>query len=415
MEAGALRIAIIGGGPAGLMAAEVISRAGLPVDVYEGKPSVGRKFLIAGKGGLNLTHAEPTEQFLDRYGDRRRRMERCLRAFGPNELRAWASALGHETFVGTSGRVFPVGMQAAPLLKAWTERLKTAGVHMHLRHSWRGWTDGGELLFDVKGRPLAVEADAVVLALGGASWPQLGSDGRWVPLLQEMGVDIARLEPANCGFDVAWSDHIREKFAGAPVKSVRLRFQPSQGEPFEQQGEFVVTAHGIEGSLVYAASKWIRESITVQGAATISLDLAPDVDEHTLASRLARPRGSNTLSKHLQRYAGIRGVKSALLREFAGTGAFDDPHALASAIKRLPIPLVSPRPIEEAISTAGGVSFDALDENLMLLKLPGVFCAGEMLDWEAPTGGYLLTASFSTGHMAGTGVLKWLKQSHPEP
>lgn len=409
-----LRIAIVGGGPAGLMAAEVISGAGHITEVYEGKPSVGRKFLIAGKGGLNLTHSEPREHFLSRYFDRRSQLEKMLDAFGPNELRLWAESLGYETFVGTSGRVFPVGMQAAPLLKAWTERLKMAGVRFHFRHYWRGWTDTGELLFEANTGQQVVRVDALVLAMGGASWPQTGSDGGWVPLLAARGIGIAPLEPANCGFDVAWSEHIRARFAGEPVKSVVLEFVHPGGMHFRQQGEFVVTTNGIEGSLVYAASKWIRETIRSEGAATIHLDLAPDLEEEPLLARLSRPRGSKTIATHLQRQAGIRGVKAALLREVIAADVFQDPAALAAAIKHLPVKLEAPRPIEEAISTAGGVPFDELDDRLMLAKLPGVFCAGEMLDWEAPTGGYLLTASMATGRAAGLGVVNWLSEKNPE-
>ncbi len=405
-----LRIAIIGGGPAGLMAAEIAAGSGLNAAIFEAKPSLGRKFLVAGKGGLNLTHSESQESFLSRYSDRQDQLKPFLDAFGPDELREWAQAIGFETFVGSSGRVFPVGMQAAPLLRAWIQRLERLGVRFFKNHRWSGWNAGGGLQFATKAGNLVVKAEAVILAMGGASWPNLGSDGSWVSILADKGIDIIPLEPANCGFNVSWSDHLRTRFAGAPLKSVVLTFNCPDGSEFKQRGEFVITEHGVEGSLIYAASKWIRETIHRDGNAEIFLDLAPDLSEVEMGKRLGKPRGSKTLSTHLQRQAGIKGVKSALLHEVTPPEIFRDPVALAGAIKRLPVRLLSPRPIDEAISTAGGVPFEELDGHLMLKKLPGVFCAGEMLDWEAPTGGYLLTASISTGRAAGEGAVRWLRQ-----
>jgi uncharacterized flavoprotein (TIGR03862 family) len=406
-------VAVIGGGPAGLMAAEVLSRGGVRVDLYDAMPSVGRKFLLAGKGGLNLTHAEPREPFLSRYGERRARIAPLLDAFGPEALREWARGLGIDTFVGSSGRVFPVEEKAAPLLRAWLHRLREAGVRLHARHRWLGWDDrdgAGALRFETPQGEQAVPADAVVLALGGGSWPQLGSDGAWVPLLMQRGVDVAALRPANCGFDIGWSEHFRARFAGHPVKSVVASFTDAAGVAWRKQGEFVVTENGVEGSLVYALSARLRDEITANGKAVLHLDLAPGWELPRLVDELSRPRGSRSLSSHLQSRTGLKGVKTGLLREALPAEDFADPTRLAAAIKALPLRLVAPRPLAEAISSAGGVAFEALDERLMIRSLPGVFCAGEMLDWEAPTGGYLLTACFASGRAAGLGALDWLKQ-----
>lgn len=402
--------AVIGGGPAGLMAAEVLAEGGVRVELYEAKPSVGRKFLVAGKGGLNLTHSEPLEQFLERYGSRRARLAPLLAAFGPQELRAWADGLGFETFVGSSGRVFPTTMKAAPLLRTWKQRLQSAGVRFHLRHRWCGWQADGALRFATTQGEIAIQAEAVVLALGGGSWPQLGSTGEWVPLLRARGVEVASLKPANCGFDAAWSAYFRDKYEGQPVKPVVVSFADSQGTQFRQQGEFIITRTGVEGSLIYAVSALAREAIAAHGTAVLHLDLAPDWSQTDLAERLARPRGARSVSSHLARTTGIKGVRAGLLWEHLPRQAFDDPQRLAAAIKDLPLELIAPRPLDEAISSAGGVVFEALDERLMLRSLPGVFCAGEMLDWEAPTGGYLLTACFATGRAAGQGALAWLDQ-----
>ena len=401
--------AVIGGGPAGLMAAEVLVQGGVRVDVYDAMPSVGRKFLVAGKGGLNLTHSESLEQFLNRYGARRPQLEPMLRVFGPEQLRQWAAGLGVETFVGTSNRVFPVGMKTAPILRLWLARLRLAGVTFHQRHKWLGWNADDSLRFETPTGEIAVQADAVILALGGGSWPQTGSTGAWVSPLAGRGVVIAPLKPSNCGFDVAWSEHFRTRFAGAPLKSVMLSFTDSKGNSFHQQGEFIVTGTGVEGSLIYTCSALLRNEIEAHGQAVICLDLAPGWTHERLVERLSRPRGSRSIASHLEKSVGIKGVKAGLLWEFVPKADFADPEKLATAIKYLPVPLLATRPLDEAISSAGGVAFKALNEHLMLRLLPGVFCAGEMLDWEAPTGGYLLTACFASGRTAGMGALDWLK------
>jgi uncharacterized flavoprotein (TIGR03862 family) len=396
-------VLVIGGGPAGLMAAEVISARGVKVDVYDSMPSLGRKFLMAGKGGLNITHSEPFEQFVARYGKRRAQIEPLLKKFGPQELRQWVHGLGIDTFVGTSGRVFPAGMKASPVLRAWLKRLTDSGVTFHLRHKWRGWNADRSLKFETPDGEKAVAADVTVLALGGGSWSRLGSDGAWVPWLEQAGVRVEPLKPSNCGFDVNWSPHFREQFDGHPLKSVVLSFGS-----FRQQGEFIVTKEGLEGSLIYAASASIRDEITVRGKAIIRLDMAPDRPREWLMEKLSKPRGSRTMASHLEKTVGIKGVKAGLLREFLSKEDFASVEKLAASLKNLPVPLIAPRPLEEAISSAGGVMFEALDEYLMIRSMPGVFCAGEMLDWEAPTGGYLLTACFASGYTTGMGVLQWL-------
>ncbi len=400
-------VAIIGGGPAGLMAAEVLIQGKVKVDLYDAMLSVGRKFLVAGKGGLNLTHSEPRQQFLARYGSRRAHIEPLLDSFGPKELRAWAHELGIETFIGTSGRVFPVEMKASPLLRAWTKRLRDSGVKFHMRHKWLGWNDDETLRFETPGGEISKTADALILALGGASWPRLGSTGEWLPLLTSRGVGVEALKPANCGFNINWSRHFREKFNGHPIKSVILSLND-----FKQQGEFIVTTNGVEGSLIYAASARLRDEIKKSGQAKIFLDLAPASSHEQLVEKLSRPRGSRSMANHLEKTVGIKGVKAGLLWEFIPKQDFADAEKLSSAIKNLSIPLIAPRPVEEAISSAGGVAFESVDENLMIRSMPGVFCAGEMLDWEAPTGGYLLTACFATGRAAGLGALEWLGKTH---
>ena len=401
-------VAIIGGGPAGLMAAEVLSQAGVQVDLFDGMPSVGRKFLLAGVGGMNITHSEPYPAFLSRYAERAPHMAPLLRAFDADALCQWIHDLGIETFVGSSGRVFPTDMKAAPLLRAWLKRLRESGVVIHTRHRWLGWQADGQLLVDSPEGQKQLKPDAVLLALGGGSWARLGSDGAWMPLLAGRGVDLAPLQPSNCGFDVAgWSELLRSKFAGAPLKNIAIALEHSS----PRLGECVITASGIEGSLIYAWSAPIREAINQHGKATILIDLLPGKPVDKVAAALAKPRGSRSMSKHLHSQLGIDGVKAALLRELAPAEYFNDPAQLARAIKALPLQLIKARPLEEAISSAGGVRFEAVDENLMLKALPGVFCAGEMLDWEAPTGGYLLTACYASGLRAAEGVVRWLQGS----
>lgn len=403
---------VIGAGPAGLMAADVLSGGGVRVDVYDAMPSPGRKFLLAGVGGMNLTHAEPRERFGARYGARQAWVTEWLAAFGPDELRAWAHALGVETFVGSSGRVFPRDMKAAPLLRAWLQRLRASGVRLHVRERWLGWTADGGLRFGGPHGEHEVAADAVVLALGGGSRSRLGSDGAWLPLLARRGVSLAPLRPSNCGFDAAWSDHFRARFAGHPVKPVVARCVDGDGRALTQQGEFVVTATGVEGGLIYSLSAPLRDRIEREGCAELLLDLAPGRAETLLTDALRKPRGARSFANHLRRQAGIEGVKAGLLRECLDEAVFADMSRLAAAIKALPLRLHAPRPLEEAISSAGGVCRDALDERLMLHAMPGTFCAGEMLDWEAPTGGYLLSACFAGGYVAGRGALAWLAARH---
>jgi uncharacterized flavoprotein (TIGR03862 family) len=404
-------VAVIGGGPAGLIAAETLAQAGAEVHVYDAMPSVGRKFLRAGVGGLNLTHSEPLEAFLGRYSQRER-LEPLLRAFGPAQMIQWVNELGFETFVGTSGRVFPVGMKASPLLRAWLARLDEAGVVFHTEHKWRGFVDANisrlstpqSLRFETPEGEKIVQADAVLLALGGGSWPKLGSTGGWMEILRRHAIPVAELKPSNCGFDVAWTEVFKTKFDGAPLKSVTVTFNGQR-----KQGEFIVTKEGVEGSLIYGLSASLRDEIDAKGKAVILLDLAPDWPLEKLLARLALPRGSRSLASHLEKAVGLKGVKAGLLWEFIPRSIMEQPVKLAAAIKALRIPLLRPHPLAEAISSAGGVRFEALDEHLMLHDLPGVFCAGEMLDWEAPTGGYLLTGCLSTGKWAAEGILTRLR------
>lgn len=405
--------AIVGGGPAGLMAAEILSQAGVQVNLYDAMPSVGRKFLLAGKGGLNLTHAEPFSDFVTRYGDRQCNIEPLLNHFTPQMLRDWARDLGIETFVGSSRRIFPLEMKAAPLLRAWLRRLRSAGVKIHTRHRWCGWDNQHALRFTTSGEEISVTADVVVLALGGGSWAKLGSDGKWLPLLAQQGVAIAPLQAANCGFDVNWSDYFRERFAAEPLKSVCLSFTDASGKNHQKTGEFMLTTTGVEGSLIYALSSALRETLNTLGSVTIYLDLTPDKSLARITQELSKPRGSKSLSNHLRSRVGIQGVKTALLREHLSTAEFADLTQLAATIKALPLKLTATHPIDEAISTAGGVCFSSVDTQLMLKARPGTFCAGEMLDWEAPTGGYLLTAAFASGRAAGLGALNWLQHQKP--
>lgn len=403
-------LAIVGGGPAGLMAAEVARAAGCEVDLFEAKGSVGRKFLIAGKGGLNLTHAEPLPDFIGRYGARADAVAAWLHGFGPEALRDWARGLGVDTYVGSSRRVFPLDRKAAPLLRGWVRRLKEQGVRFHVQHRWLGWDEAGALRFATPAGERSLHAGATVLALGGGSWPQLGSDGAWVPVLRERGVDVAPLVPGNCGFDIGWSAHFAERHAGAPLKPVVAHWRDAEGREQALQGECVATATGIEGSLVYALSVPLREAIARDGQATLWLDLVPGRDLDRLRRDLARPRNGRSLSEHLRRHAGVGGVKAALLREVLDAAALADMARVAATLKRLPLVLRRPRPIKEAISSGGGVRLEAMDTDLMLSTVPGVFCAGEMLDWEAPTGGYLLTACFASGRRAGLAAARWLQR-----
>lgn len=401
-------VTVIGGGPAGLMAAEALAQAGLAVELFDAMPSVGRKFLLAGVGGMNITHSEPYPAFVDRYAERRDEVDRLLQGFDATALRAWIHGLDVSTFVGTSGRVFPTDMKAAPLLRAWLKRLRDDGVVIHTRHRWLGWQADGRVRVAGPQGERVIEAAAVVLALGGGSWARLGSDGAWLPLLAARGVEVTDLRPSNCGFEVeAWSDLLKDKFAGAPLKNVAMALPGSTS----RKGECILTAQGLEGSLVYALSAPIRQAIDQAGRATVWLDLLPDRPVDNLVRALSKPRGSRSMAKHLQGQVGLDGVKAALLREVTDPAAFADPVTLAQAIKALPIELVRTRPLDEAISSAGGVRFEALDEGLMLKALPGVFCAGEMLDWEAPTGGYLLTACFASGLRAGQAAAAWAKRA----
>jgi uncharacterized flavoprotein (TIGR03862 family) len=410
-------VAIIGGGPAGLMAAEVLALAGVQVDLYDAMPSVGRKFLLAGKGGMNITHSEDLDGFLSRYGARRNEVAALLKDFTPDDLRAWIHGLGIETFVGSSGRVFPTDMKAAPLLRAWLHRLREAGVRFHMRHRWQGWDADGKLRFATPEGDIsaAAAAAATILALGGGSWARLGSDGAWMPLLAERGVDLAPLQPSNCGFDVDWSEHFRSRAAGEPLKTIAATVMLNDGTPLRRQGECIITDTGIEGGLIYALSAPLRDAITPSAPATLYLDLLPDWLPARVLSELQHPRGARSMSSHLQSRLKLKGAKAALLRECTSAEDFQDMHKLAQAIKELPVRLRAPRPIDEAISSAGGVPFEAMQDagehHLMLRQLPGVFCAGEMLDWEAPTGGYLLTACFASGRKAAQGALRRLGET----
>ena len=409
------RLAIIGGGPAGLMAAETARAAGVGVDVYEGKGSVGRKFLIAGKGGLNLTHSEDSARFLDRFGSRMGNVRPWLSALGADAVREWARGLNVETIVGTSGRVFPADLKAAPLLRGWVRRLRESDVRFHVGHYCIGFDVDGALRFRTADGERVIHAEAVVLALGGASWPELGSDGTWVAWLRQRGVDVAPLHPSNCGFDVGWSEIFVQRYAGHPVKSVLISGPWGQATVRTIQGEFIVTATGVEGSAIYALSGPLRDVIDTNGIAELRLDLAPGRERERFQQDLSRPRAGRTLTEHLRRCTRIDGVKTGLIYEVVPKAKRDDPVKLAAAIKSLPVTLLRPRPIEEAISSAGGVRFSALNAQLMIESLPGVFCAGEMIDWEAPTGGYLLTACLASGRLAGQSAADWLKSACKKP
>ena len=432
-------VMVVGGGPAGLMAAEHLSTAGIAVDLFDAMPSVGRKFLLAGKGGLNLTHAEPVDRFVTRYGACQALLTDLVRDFGQEQVREWAKSLGVDTFVGTSGHVFPTDMKAAPLLRAWLTRLRQPksgpGVRFHMRHRWNGSLERGDdgvfsLSFDTPRGTVQATAHAVVLALGGGSWALLGSDGAWVPWLQSRGIGVAPLLPANCGFVAAspravapagqaasgpisatpygWSEHFASRHAGEPFKSVAISVQTPNGPPWHRKGEFVATATGVEGSLIYAASSLLRDQILAHGQAVLELDLLPDMSPQRVLAEVSHPRGARSLSSHLKSRLHLQGIKAAILFEILSKEELGQATALAAAIRALPIRLVSTRLIDEAISSAGGVRFEGLNAELMVTAQPGLFCAGEMLDWEAPTGGYLLTACFATGVRAAHGVRQYL-------
>ncbi len=401
------RVGVIGGGPAGLMAAERLAMAGCAVEVFDAMPSVGRKFLLAGIGGLNLTHAEPFPDFVQRYGAGQRWVEGWLRALDPGQLRQWCAELGVQTFVGSSGRVFPAEMKAAPLLRAWLQRLRRQGVHVHTRQRWRGWQEDGQSLIESAEGLRPWRFDALVLALGGASWPRLGSDASWVAELRRLGVTVQDFRPANCGFELDWSEHV-QRHAGEALASVTLRLEDADGASRQRRGTLVVTQYGLEGSLVYALSRFIRDRIERDGRARVELDLMPDRPLQDVLAAVAAPRGKKSLSAHLKNKLKLSPLKLALLYECLPSAHKSDPAAIARLLKALPLQCLRPRPIAEAISSAGGIARSEVDDALMLRQRPGVFCAGEMLDWEAPTGGYLLTACLASGWVAGDGAARWL-------
>lgn len=407
------QVAIIGGGPAGLIAAEVIASAGFRVALYDAMPSVGRKFLLAGVGGMNITHSEPHEKLLARYAQASPDLKPYLDKFSAEDLRQWIHGLGIATFVGSSGRVFPTDMKAAPLLRAWLHRLRELGVQIYPRHRWAGWNDDGALkVIEQKNNELVeknIAADAVVLALGGASWQRLGSDGAWVKVLREKNIHIVNLLPSNCGFDATWSEEFQQAFGGAPLQTIGLTAVNINGALHAVRGEAMIAKTGIEGTSVYALSAILRDTIITKGSAELWIDLLPDLSEEKILIQLNKPRGKNSSSNFLRKQLNLPPVKLALLRELTPASIWQDNKALAQALKKLSLTLTGFRPIDEAISTAGGITFSELNSGLMLNQLPSVFCAGEMLDWEAPTGGYLLTACFATGRAAGLGVVNYLQ------
>ncbi|MFK4487314.1 NAD(P)/FAD-dependent oxidoreductase [Bradyrhizobium sp. USDA 336] len=405
----ATHIAVIGAGPAGLMAAEVLAQGGARVTVYDAMPSAARKFLMAGRGGLNLTHSEPLPQFMARYREAAPKLQAAVEAFSPDALRAWSEALGEPTFVGSSGRVFPKAFKASPLLRAWLRRLDAAGVRFAFRHRWIGWDGEGRLIFQTPEGGSAIDANATLLALGGASWPRLGSDGRWVDILAAKGIAVSTLRPANSGFTVAWSNVFRDRFEGQPLKGVALTLRAHT-----VRGEAMITRSGIEGGAIYALSAELREAVLNLGQVALMIALRPDLDTAALTARLSGVRGKQSLANFLRKAAQLSPVGIGLMQEAAiASGrplAAFSPAELADLVNAVPVQLTGVAAIDRAISTAGGILFDELDEHFMLRKLPGTFAAGEMLDWEAPTGGYLLQASFATGAAAGRGVLAWLKR-----
>ncbi len=400
-------VAIIGAGPAGLMAAEQVARAGFEVHVYDAMPSAGRKFLLAGKSGMNLSHAEEFDQFKSRYRQNADILAPSLRQFDANKIREWAGKLGVETFIGTSGRIFPIDMKAAPLLRAWLHRLKVDGVRFHMRHKWVG-IENQQLRFSTPEGIVNQTFKAVIFALGGASWQRLGSDGKWAEIFASQKIATMPFQPSNCGFVVGWSDYFKQKFAGTPLTNINVSLKNIHQETFSKTGQFVITERGVEGSLIYAFSADIRETIQASGYAELSLDLLPGKSQERVIEELSSPRGSRSLSSHLRSKLGLHPVHCALLHENLPVSVIQDNVALAKSIKALPLRLQSPFPIDEAISSAGGVAFAEVNKDFMLISKPGWFCAGEMLDWEAPTGGYLLSACFATGVTAGQGVVNWL-------
>jgi uncharacterized flavoprotein (TIGR03862 family) len=400
-------VIIVGAGPAGLMAAEGIRSAGHQVHVYDAKPSACRKFLLAGVGGMNITHSEAYPAFIQRYYDKAEWLDAAISQFDADALCKWIHDLGVETFVGTSGRVFPKDMKAAPLLRNWLKRLRDAGVQFHMRHKMVGLS-ANEVVFDHAGESVTAQADAIVLAVGGASWPKLGSDGAWLPVLIEKGVTVAPLQSANCGFYSEWSEHLQTKFSGSPLKDVAFSFTLEDGQVVTKKGECIVTQDGMEGSLIYAFSKYLRDGINHSGQSSLLMDFLPLQNEEQVIKKLRNTKPKESFSKYLKRTLSITGVKTALLHESFPKDVFQTPEALARCLKAVPVRFYKTKPIEEAISSAGGVCESSVDDMLMLKAMPGVFCAGEMLDWEAPTGGYLLTACFATGHLAARGVNEFL-------
>ena len=407
------QVAIIGGGPAGLMAAEVIATAGFSVALYDAMPSVGRKFLLAGIGGMNITHSEPYAELLTRYAPAPLALKNYLDNFSADDLRQWVHGLGIETFVGSSGRVFPTDMKAAPLLRAWLHRLRKLGVQLYPRHRWCGWAEDGSLKLaehrDNQTIEKNIRADALVLALGGASWQRLGSDGSWVKLLHEKNIPVETLLPSNCGFNVNWSEKFQQEFGGVPLQTICLTAFHVDGNIHSVRGEAMLAKTGIEGTSVYALSAILRDKIIAQGSTELLIDLLPDLSQEKILTLLNKPRGKNSVSNFLRKQLHLPPVKLALLRELTPASIWQNNNLLAQALKKLVVPLAGFRPIDEAISSAGGVEFFALNPSLMVQQLPGVFCAGEMLNWEAPTGGYLLTACFATGRAAGLGVVNYLR------
>ncbi|MGH8052065.1 MAG: TIGR03862 family flavoprotein [Arenimonas sp.] len=406
-------LAIVGGGPAGLMAAETALNQGIRAQVFDSMGSVGRKFLLAGKGGLNLTHSEDFEPFVGRYREQSAWVREWLEDFNADALRAWARTYGVETFVGSSGRVFPSDLKAAPLLRSWVRRLRENGVRFHMHHRCIGWNEKNELCFETPEGLKTLSPQTTLFAMGGGSWAKLGSDGQWVPWIQNAGIDVHDLKPSNCGFEHTWSEHFKQRFAGAPIKPVVISSFDANNRQKSLQGEFVITETGIEGSVIYAVSADLRNAIEKNGVAELVCDLCPGRSIERLRKDLGSPRGKRSMTEHLRRHSGLEGVKIGLLYETLNKQDWQDIEKIIRAIKFCAITLTATRPMDEAISTAGGVTRDALNKNLMSTEKPGVFFAGEMLDWEAPTGGYLLTASMASGRLAGQSACDWLSQAIP--